>query len=322
MRLSAFLQDEIALSPTLALTLGTKIEHNELSDKNIDLLPNARLNWAVSDRDDVWAAITSALRTPSYADRGITYTGLGVASVFPPGVPPNPFPLPMQIQVTGNLATVSERLVAYELGYRGHFNERVSVDVSAFLNDYSKLRDNNAAGLYCDSTGEAINPFAPPPPCLATSTSVINRVVFGSGQKVRTRGAELALDWRAQEWLRVTGTYTRLHAQLKSAPKPFDLPVVGSDPEQQFSLRSEIAASRNLDLDLWIRYVGQQPALSIDEYWTADLHAIWRPRATLEVSLTAQNLFGDAREEWMSELGDIVRTRIRSKMNASLRWSF
>ncbi len=321
-RLSAFLQDEITLLPNVALTLGTKIEHNELSENDVDLLPNARLNWVANERDDFWAAVTSALRTPSYADRGATITGLGAGAILPPGGPQNPFPIPIQLQVTGSPATVSERLVAYEFGYRGHFNEQVSVDVSAFSNDYRRLRDNNPGGLYCDSTGEAIDPLAPPPACLATSTSVLYRFVFGSGQKVRTRGAELAMDWRAQDWLRITGTYTYLHAQLRSAGMPFNQPVVGSDPEHQFSLRGELAVRKNLDLDVWIRHVGEQPALAIGEYWTADLHAAWRPRATLEASLTVQNLLGEARQEWVSELGDIVPTRIRSKMSASLRWSF
>jgi iron complex outermembrane recepter protein len=321
-RLSAFVQDEIALLPNLALTLGTKIERNELSENDVDLLPNARLNWAVNERDDLWAAVTSALRTPSYADRGATITGLGAGAVIPPGTPQNPFPVPIQAQVTGSQATVSERLVAYEAGYRGRFTQRVSVDLSVFLNDYSKLRDNNAAGLYCDSTGEPLNPFAPPPACLFTSTSIINRLVFGSGQEVRTHGAELAIDWRAVDWLRVTGTYSYLHAQLRTPFSRLTQPVVGSNPDDQFSLRGEFAVGRKLDLDLWVRYVGRLPALDIDGYWSTDLHAVWRPRDRLEVSLTAQNVLGDARLEWVSELGDIVPTRIRGKMNATVHWSF
>jgi iron complex outermembrane recepter protein len=288
----------------------------------VDLLPNVRLNWTVNEHDDLWAAVTSALRTPSYADRGATITGLGSGAVIPPGTPQNPFPLPIQVQVTGSAATVSERLLAYEVGYRGRLSERVSVDLSLFLNDYSKLRDNNPAGLYCDSTGEPFNPFAPPPACLFTSTSIINRLVFGSGQEVRTHGAELAVDWRAVDWLRVTGTYSYLHAQLRSPYSPLTQPVVGSNPDDQFSLRGEIAVSNDLDLDLWVRYVGGLPALNLDGYWTTDLHAAWRPSERLEVSLAAQNLFGDARSEWVSELGDVVPTRIRSKVHATVRWSF
>jgi iron complex outermembrane receptor protein len=317
-RVSAFLQDEMALTPNVALTVGSKFERNELSENDVDVLPNIRLNWSAS-AGDLWLAVTSALRTPSYADRGATITGLGAESVIPPGVGGNPFPLPIQVQVTGSPATVSERMLAYEMGYRGQFSDRVSVDLSTFLNDYDRLRDNDPAGLYCDSTGEFINPLAPPPACLMTSTSIINRVVFGSNQKIRTRGAEMAVDWRAAERLRLTGAYTYLHAERRNASSIYTQPIVGSSPENQFSLRGEFAAGHNLDLDLWLRYADELPAMRIDGYFTADLHAMWRPRPQLEVALTALNLFGDSRQEWLSELGDLVPTRIRSRMSASVR---
>lgn len=108
---SAFAQDEIALVPSrLHLTLGTKLEHNEYTD--FELQPSLRLAWRAAERQTVWAAASRAVRTPSRLDRD-----------FLPG------------QDFG-----AEKLLAYELGYRAQAAGRLSLSLATFYHDYDDIR--------------------------------------------------------------------------------------------------------------------------------------------------------------------------------------
>jgi iron complex outermembrane receptor protein len=66
---SAFLQDEIALQSDLALTLGSKIEHNDYT--GFEFEPNVRLMWSGLKNQTIWSAISRAVRTPSRVDEDL-----------------------------------------------------------------------------------------------------------------------------------------------------------------------------------------------------------------------------------------------------------
>ena len=114
-----FAQDTIALSPSLKLTVGLKLEDDPYS--GVELLPSARLSWQVTDTHLLWAAVSRAVRAPSRLDRDF-YQVLGSTVIIGPG----------DFQ--------PETLVAYELGYRGRPSPHASISVSAFYNVYDDLR--------------------------------------------------------------------------------------------------------------------------------------------------------------------------------------
>lgn len=122
-----FVQDSIALSPALKLTLGAKIEHNSYT--GTEFQPNARLAWKLNDKSLLWSSISRAVRTPSRID----------AEFFIPGNAP--------FLLAGNPNFESEELTAYEVGYRAEPAANASFSVSAFYNDYDELRSvERAAG--------------------------------------------------------------------------------------------------------------------------------------------------------------------------------
>jgi iron complex outermembrane receptor protein len=109
---SAFAQDEIVLmADRLHVTLGSKFEHNDFT--GFEIQPGARLLWTPSDRHTVWAAIARAVRTPSRAEDDIRIN----QQVLPPGTL---FPgAPTAVaSFFGDRSIGSEKLLAYELGYR------------------------------------------------------------------------------------------------------------------------------------------------------------------------------------------------------------
>ena len=66
---SGFIQDQIALSERVHLTLGTKLEHNDFS--GFEVQPSVRMAWAATRRPDLWAAVSRAVRVPTRLERDI-----------------------------------------------------------------------------------------------------------------------------------------------------------------------------------------------------------------------------------------------------------
>ena len=116
---NAFVQDTVSLTPSLRLTLGTKIEDEPYA--SVEPLPSARLSWKLSDNQLLWGAVSRAVRAPSRIDRDV-YEIIG----------------PVTVVAGGNFQP--ETLVAYELGYRVQPTTRSSISISTFYNVYDHLR--------------------------------------------------------------------------------------------------------------------------------------------------------------------------------------
>jgi len=116
---NAFVQDEIALSPRLALTLGTRLEGNSYT--GVEVLPSARLAWKAAADRLLWGAISRAVRSPSRLDREFF--------IFVP-------PLPLN----GGPNFRSEVSNVTELGYRAQPSSRYSYSLTAFYQDHDRLR--------------------------------------------------------------------------------------------------------------------------------------------------------------------------------------
>lgn len=119
---NVFAQDAISLSDQLKLTAGIKLEHNTYT--GLELMPDARLAWAISDRTMLWTSVGRAVRTPSRFDRDLLNPGVFDA----------------------DSGFQSEDLVAYEAGYRGLLSPTLSLSVSAFHNVYDDLRTVEGSG--------------------------------------------------------------------------------------------------------------------------------------------------------------------------------
>ncbi|HEU5481926.1 MAG TPA: TonB-dependent receptor, partial [Sphingomicrobium sp.] len=111
-----FIQDRFALTPTLDLIAGTKIERSTFS--GWEILPNLRLAWKPNDTTMIWGAVSRAVRTPSRIDRELE---------APPFLIQSP-------------EFESEELIAVEAGYRGQPTSTMSLSINGFVNFYDDLR--------------------------------------------------------------------------------------------------------------------------------------------------------------------------------------
>ena len=302
---SGFLQDEIALvQDRLSLTLGTKLEHNDYT--GLEAEPGGRLLWtplASSGSPSLasqtfWASISRAVRTPSRAEESITLvqpTSLGPETIL------------------GNTGFQSEDLMAYEIGYRSQPLNRLSVDVAAFFDDYTRLRSQDPVSL---------------------GTLRLENNLFG-----HTFGVEATATWRVLNWWRLQPGYTFLHTKLYAHPDSsgysdnFSVAQAeGSSPQNQFSIRSLMDLPHNLTFDTALRYVDrlQFPqaagnSLTIPGYFELDARLSWHLNKHLEVSLVGQNLLHNHHAEFAPTYVDTQNgniTEIPRSVYGEITWRF
>ena len=313
---SAFVQDDIDLiNNKLGLTLGIKLESNDLSPKDIEVMPTARLFWKPAEAHTVWVAATRAVRTPAVADLATRIADIGVP--VPPGDPTNPFPVPLRQGTVGNPGFESEVNVAFEAGVRGQWTKALSYDFALYTMDYDGLRTLVPSAAVCSPSGISalVDPL-----CVLSSDSVITQLVFTNDSDGYARGGELTIDWLIQDGWRLRGAIAYTDEKLKTRPPA--IPMAASTPKWQASVRSEWRPLQNLSVAAWLRYVDEIPLQSIDEYWQANLNVRWQYREAWVVSLGVRNLLDDATEEYQSEIGDVAPTEIERSAFLNVRYSF
>jgi iron complex outermembrane receptor protein len=314
--LSAFIQDEISLvEDRLSMTVGVKLENNELSPDDLEVMPTVRLLWKPAQDHAVWAAVTRAVRTPSIVD--LTAQVRDIVPALPPGDPLNPSPVPARVGSIGNPLFESETNVAFELGARGQLSSELSYDVALFTMEYDNIRSFSPQNIICIPSGVS---YIFDPSCVLTAESALAIYTFTNINESTISGVEATLDWMAGKDLRFRGSLS--YANEDAREEPLTLPVSGTYPEWQFSLRSEWSPTEHIDVGALVRYVDEVNFLSIDDYWQANLHVRWQSQENWVLSMGVRNLVDDATVEYPSELGDIPKTAIERTAFLNLRYSF
>jgi iron complex outermembrane receptor protein len=275
---TAFVQDEIALAADrVRITLGTKLEHNDFT--GLEVQPNLRLLFAPSSRTSLWAAASRAVSTPS---RFYNDTRFNVSAFQPPASPV------IVAALMPNADLPSQKLDAYELGYRVQPASGVSIDIAAFFNKYRNI--------YGDIAGTPFFETQPVPHLVVP----LNWVPDLTG---RSRGVEAVVNWRALDNWNLSASYSWLNLKVK----PVDLLGVGS-PTHQASVRSRLALSPTLEINSALYYVDSIESLNtaletthIPSYVRFDTGLVYRPSATLELGLWGQNLLDPRHGEISSQ---------------------
>jgi iron complex outermembrane receptor protein len=270
---NVFAQDEIALSPRLSLTVGIKVERSSFS--GFEYLPNLRLAWRPEGAGLMWAAVSRAARTPSRIERDLVAPGILVKGGFN-----------------------SEKLIAFEAGYRTQLSPAVSLSVSTFYNLYDDLRTTEPAPL------------------------TILPVHYDNGIKGRTYGIEAWGDWQVMSGWRLSAGVTALHKRFHLKPGALDLTALaspGNDPDVEVQLRSQAALTRTVSLDLRARAVDDLPRPAVPGYVAVDARLAWQVTGAVELALSGVNL-NDARHTETAE--PPTRRSLRRSVRLSTSQSF
>ncbi len=115
-----FAQDTIALTDSLDLTLGLKLEDSPFA--GWEAMPDIRLGWRFAEEHLLWAAASRAIRAATPFDVDVVERDSG--TVF----------------LMGNESFDAERVDAFQIGYRGQVMTALSLSISAFYNIHEDLR--------------------------------------------------------------------------------------------------------------------------------------------------------------------------------------
>ncbi|MDH5479590.1 MAG: TonB-dependent receptor [Nitrosomonas sp.] len=304
--ISAFVRDEITLLPDhLRLTLGVRLGHNDFT--GFEIQPDARLMWTPDKQNSVWMSVARAVRTPSRGEDDVTINSRVAPTLSGFSTPP---PILMAVQGTHNYG--SEKLIAYELGYRHQFTSSVSIDIAGFFNDYSHLRDFSFGTIQA-GPGPIPHQILP--------------IFFNNQASAHAYGGEVSVDWRVIERWRLQGNYSyqEVNVDASSLSDQIDSTTGGANkanPHHQVSLRSNYDLSDRLEFNLWLRYVSSLPFYGIQDYVTMDAKMAWKPVQDVEFFLVGQNLFTQNHRESQSDFIPSIATRIPRGIYVGGRWHF
>ncbi len=270
---SGFVQDEIELVPDhLRLTVGTKLEQNDFS--GFEIQPSIRLAWTPTEKQTVWAAVSRAVRTPSRFD----------TDYHIPKAPP--------FVINGGPEFESEKLIAYELGYRTQVRTNLVVSLATYFNEYRDLYNVQTAAF----------PFT-----------------IENGAEGRSWGVELSGTWQPLPWWRLRGGYNHFEKDLRSKPGHVAaanvIASLGRDPADQVSLQSMMELRPGLQFDVTARYVSLLADPVVPAYIAGDVRLAWIS-GCWEWSVVGQNL-GDRRHPEFGTLQEIPRSAY-----AKLTWRY
>jgi len=297
---AVFAQDEISLSKSVFLTLGSKFEHNSYT--GFEYEPSAQLVWQKSDRTTFWASGARAIRQPDGFDFGVN---------FRYGVVPVPGVGPALVTISGSKAVVAEELRDFEIGYRSQVSKRISLDMTAFLAIYNHLQTSEPGTPYVGVIGGV-------PQLVVPET-------FGSNAHARNLGGELSATWKVASPWKLTGAYSLLSMSEHQNPGSRDTvatAIPGDAPRHQAQVRSQLNLGKRFDWDGSLKYVSQLRGQAIPGYFRLDTRFAWRLNNAWELSVTGQNLSSGRHFEFIDISGLFLSTAATRQAFAKLTWRF
>lgn len=260
---SGFVQDTVTLVPDrLFAMLGSKLEYNTFT--GFEIQPSGRVWWTPHDDHIVWGSISRPVRVPTRIELNSTITLGYVDTGLIVAEPPTGVVIPLR--VLGDDDLESEKMLAYELGYRIRITPEITLDAAVFYNDYSTL-------------------IFVPPTTFGTFTDA------GSGE---TYGGELTGYWRALDRWALEASYSFVEVEIHG-------PVLSSDqagsPNHQVKARSYLNVTDTIELNTTLYYVDRVPSLDVDSYVRFDQGITWQATPEIALSLWGQNLFDKSHRE-------------------------
>ena len=260
---SGFVQDEIRLGSNWALTLGTKVEHNDYTGFEVE--PSVRLQWNVTPNHMLWTSVSRAVRMPSRIDRDLSRPSSGTP-IF-----------------TGGSDFQSETVVAYELGWRAQVASNVLVSVSTFYNHYDNVR----------SLGTTPVTFIP-----LFFENDLEGETYGAEF---TTTYEVVKGWCLQggytllrEDIRVKPGGSDLNNALNETADPRHQFSIRSSMD----LPHQIEFDTGLRWVDTLRMNNSGTVAKVPSYFELEARLAWHPTANLELSLVGQNLLHDHHAEY------------------------
>jgi iron complex outermembrane receptor protein len=214
------------------------------------------------------------------------------------------------VEARGSSDFQSERLVAYELGYRAIPHQRVAVDIATFYNDYDRLRS-----------------YITLPPETSGGNDIIPFLLTNEG-KGQTYGAEASLTYQATPKWRLRFIYSYLHIDAQrrkgaAAGTVLDLEP-GFNPEHQAGVWSSFDLPASTEFDVTARYVSPLPGGPIDipNYISADARLGFYPGARFRAGIVGKDLLESRHTEFRFPAYSPQVRAVQRRVFVFLAWVF
>jgi iron complex outermembrane receptor protein len=203
-------------------------------------------------KQTVWGAVSRAVRIPTRFDSDV---------------------------IVASTKFGSEKIMAYEGGYRVRPVDELSLSFATFYNRYSDLRS-------FDSTS---NPSQP--------------IVIANSQRAESWGFEFSGNFQATDWWRLRGGFTYFDKNISAVSRkvyPASSAIEGVDPKNIFMFQSIVDLRKSVQLDVVGRYTDVLRSIAglpkVPPYFTFDARLAWFFKS-FEISVVGQNLWEDRHSE-------------------------
>lgn len=260
---SFFIQDEIrAMQDKLKFIVGSKLEHNIYT--GIEVQPNVRTLYHINETNQVWAAASRAVRTPSRLENdGTVIAQLSATPTFQ--------------RVLPNRDVESEDMSGFELGYRTEPNKNMMFDLALFANFYDELIALDYGRFTVGSEGGFL----------------VARIPTANAMKGEVHGVEFSTDVKITDWWKMKGYYSFIKQclQMEKGFRDMGLPAALNEavPAHSYYVRSSFDLPHGFELDATFRYTSRFYFGRVPSVAELDIH-LGKKIKGWEVAFVGQNL--------------------------------
>src|SRR5579863_1547724 len=299
---STFVQDEIRLTNSLWLTVGSKFEHNAYT--GFEYEPSAQLVWTPTNRQTFWTSAARAIRQPARKD-----TDLQLDDLTQPLLNGG-FAL---LQITGNPNLKAEQVRDFEAGYRTQVTPRLSLDATVFLSLYRDLVN--------EVPGTPVFTTSPGPP------HVVIPLVFMNTGRLRSLGTEFFVNLNVSNRWKLSPGFSLIRMKLEpdaSGNVSQTVSNIDNTPEHQFQVRSSLDLTRRLEWDASVGYTGALRDAGFGPtpgYARVDTRLGWKVGEFIEISIVGQNLLTPRHAEFPDSY-PVLHTQVERSIFGKVTWRF
>jgi iron complex outermembrane receptor protein len=198
--------------------------------------------------------------------------------------------------ISGNPNFRTEKVDAFEIGYRSQPTASVSWAMSTFYNEYDDLR----------TIEPAVGTFIP--------------LRWDNLMEGHTYGVEIWANLQVRPWWRLSPGLRSLTKRLSFSSGASGLlgtEQAGNDPDAAVQLKSAMVFGR-WSVDAMLRHIGELPSPENPDYTELSARVAWRASPSLELALSGFNLL----DERHSEYAVPTAREIPRSVYAEARWTF
>ena len=283
-RFNAYLQDSITLSNELRLSVGAKVEENDLS--GFGLQPGVRGSWMANDNNVVWIGYSKAHRQPSLRER---YTSLTPYKDWSPATSTW-----VNKTYAGDEKLDREEMDAYEVGWRIRPNKDLLFEFSTYFYD----------------TKNAVR--------AATSSTSVNAY---EAKNAEAFGGELSVDWSVSDRWRIRAGYSNARGKVEGT-RVNDFPEDTASLSSEFSYSDDLTFVQSLFYAGSTEIPSDYNPITIPSHLRLDLGLVWEPREGWEIGFFGRDLLEPYHLETMYPGVDVEPTRVERNFILSVYKKF